>query len=570
MGILTSGPKATVLGSYRDAEIGKAAMEAARRAGFHRSVGFTRLTGGSVGIAVDQVLAWLGAFLGLVLGMALVAAYFTLGFAPPPASPNQFVLCLAPISIAALVGFVSGRFLSFALNRHIISDYRRWVLPGEMLVVVQAPVRSAQEVLELLRRVERGQPATFVIRSLRAVPSQPGEALSRERLTSDRLRAHAARVASAHRIAPHPEQTISLRARARDSKATVEAVNADLTEGTVLGQSISTAAEWLLDNGYIVQRHIGDVLDNLSGAFYEVLPVLAGDQREGCPRVYDLAVEFVGHVDSEIFEQDIIEFLTAYQEVTPLTMAELWAMPLMIRLALVENLSYVAVDIDRRQLQHEMADFWANRLLNATRRAPDHFLSVMAEFAREQREVSPYFAERLVSQLQGEPATLEPVLAWLERKWGVPVAEVIQEEQRRHAAAQVTIASTIGSLRRLSHLDWRETFEQVSLVDRILRTDPSGVYPRMDFDTRNRYRRTIEQIARRSRAGEAELARAAVEAAQSAEAGSRRHHVGFFLEDSGLQELEVAAQYRVPAVAAAAQDRHASTPPSSTLAASAC
>ena len=66
--------------------------------------------------------------------------------------------------------------------------------------------------------------------------------------------------------------------------------------------------------------------------------------------------------------------------------------------------------------------------------------------------------------------------AWLERKWGLPMTEVIQEEQKRHAAIQVTIASTIGSLRRLPQVDWRESFEQVSLVERVLRTDPAGVY----------------------------------------------------------------------------------------------
>ena len=73
-----------------------------------------------------------------------------------------------------------------------------------------------------------------------------------------------------------------------------------------------------------------------------------------------------------------------------------------------------------------------------------------------------------MSQLQGEPAALDPVRSWLERKWDMPIAEVIQEEQKRQAATQVIIASTIGSLRRLSHVDWRKTFERISLVDEIL------------------------------------------------------------------------------------------------------
>ena len=167
----------------------------------------------------------------------------------------------------------------------------------------------------------------------------------------------------------------------------MDAVTADLTDGASLGQSISTAAEWLLDNGYIVQRHIQDVLDNLSQGFYDVLPVLEDKADE--PRVHALAMEAVAHTDAEIYEQDVTGFLDAYQTVSPLTIAELWAIPLMLRLALVENLSYLAVQIRQRQHQHERADFWANRLLSAERRSPDQLLSLMVELARRSPTLPP-------------------------------------------------------------------------------------------------------------------------------------------------------------------------------------
>ncbi|MBX6771433.1 MAG: hypothetical protein IRY83_06890, partial [Chloroflexi bacterium] len=252
----------------------------------------------------------------------------------------------------------------------------------------------------------------------------------------------------------------------------------------------------------------------------------------------------VAHTDADVHEQDIIDFLRAYQEGSPLQISELWAFPLMLRLALIEQLSHLAVEVDRRQSDHERADFWANRLLNAARRAPDLLLVMVAELARHEPNPSAYVVDRLVSQLQGEAVALDPIRAWLERKHGVPLAEIIQTEQARHAAYQVTIANAIGSLRVLSQLDWREVFEEISGIDRILADDPAGVYERMDFATRDRYRAAVEQVARAAEVSEAEVARAAVELARAAAQDGRARHVGYYLIDAGRSELEARIHYQ--------------------------
>lgn len=544
MRLRTPDPNCIVLGSYRDAETGTSALRAIRRAGYHRAAGLVGLPGGRVRVIDDDVLPGQGALLGAVVALLTSAVYVGMNASPVPRTLEQLLVHLLMIGLGASVGLLAGRVLDFGLNNRLIASYRKWVLPQEMLIAVQAQVGRAATIATLMRRVERGQPAIFVIRAPRRLHPRVGAPARRERLPADRLRIHASELASRHRLAPNSGRTYPLWHRARDARLTIDAINADLSEGAGFGQSVSSAAEWLLDNGYIVQRHIGDVMDNLSRGFYEVLPVLEESEHGEQTRVHDLAIEFVAHTDSDVYERDLVDFLLAYQEVAPLTMAELWAVPLMLRLALVENLSNLAAQVRRRQAEHERADFWANRLLNAARRAPDQLLKLMVELAQEQSEAPPYFAERLISQLQGEPAALEPVRAWLERKWDRPVGEIIQEEQSRHVAVQVTIASTIGSLRRLSQLDWRETFETTSLVDRLLQTDPAAVYPSMDFDTRNQYRLAIEDVSRRSGVGELELARAALEAAQTAEESSRRHHVGYFLVGPGRTELESVARYR--------------------------
>src|SRR5262249_33068228 len=242
----------------------------------------------------------------------------------------------------------------------------------------------------------------------------------------------------------------------------------------------------------------------------------------------------------------LIDFLHAYLNVRPLTIGELWALPLMLRIALIEDLSQLAIAVARRQRAHERADFWANRLLNAVRLDPDQVLELQAELAREQTDLPAYFVDRLLSQLHGEPIALDPLRAWLERRLGAPVLEVIQQEQHQHAADQVTIANVIGSLRRLSQLDWRNVFERVDPVDPVLETAPGGFYPHLDFAPRDGYRGAGEEIARGSGAAELEVARAAVEAARESGGTARERHVGYSLVGAGRLDLESRFGYRPP------------------------
>jgi cyclic beta-1,2-glucan synthetase len=221
----------------------------------------------------------------------------------------------------------------------------------------------------------------------------------------------------------------------------------------------------------------------------------------------------------------------------------------MLRLALIQHLSNLAVRIGHRQRAHEQADFWANRLLNAGRRDPDLLLQAIADLAREQSNPPVYFGDRLVSQLQGEGFVLDPVRSWLEHKLGATLPELVQQEERNQAADQVTVANVISSLRHLARLDWREVFEQLSLVDRILAEDPADVYHRMDFGTRDRYRHAIEEMAKWSRRDETDVARAAIEAARQptpdAPPGAPVH-IGHLLAGAGRGPLEQALNCRMP------------------------
>ncbi|MDO8689858.1 MAG: glucoamylase family protein [Dehalococcoidia bacterium] len=520
------------------------ALRSIRRSGFRRAAALSSLPSGRVIVEANGFLPLWGALAGGLIALAVIAGFFVL---VAPAQLGQRATEWAAFAVlpavGALLGWLVGRWLDRGVPNSVLGRYRRWVTTGETLVIAEVGVEQARTTLALLRETEEDPPATFIIRPHREIPSRVAGLQRRERFSSEKLKLYASTLADLHVGALRALRPEQLWDRLRDCERIVDAITVDLVQAVQLEQSISISAEWLLDNAYVIQYQIEDVRRNLSHQLYDLLPTLEIGRRHAEPRAYDLAAELVAHTDAELTEQDVVDFLCDYQRVSPLTMRELWALPLLLRLALVESLSYLSAGIDEQQHEFERADFWANRLLAVARRAPDRLLYILAEMANVHPDPSTVFADRLISQLQGEPLALGPVLTWCELQWGQPVFEAIEQEGRRHGADQLTIASGIGSLRLLARLDWREVFEAASLVDEALRADPSDVYRRMDFGTRDRYRHVIEEIARRSYVTEIEAARTAVDMAGSSE-GASPEHVGHYLIGAGRPSLEALVGYR--------------------------
>ncbi|MHB1134363.1 MAG: glucoamylase family protein, partial [Chloroflexota bacterium] len=531
---------ALVLGSYPDAEAGRLALRTVRSSGFRRAAAIYALPGGRSRVEDNALPPLFGAFGGALCALALVIGYILLS--ARTGVPREAVEWLAVAAIVAggtVTGWLVSRRLDLGLADSTLARYRRWLTVGETLVIVEVEIGQARAVLSLLRGAEDVLPATFIIRPHREVPGRVAELQRRERFTGERFKVHATWLANRHAGALRGRRPLPLWNRLRDGERIIDAITSDLAQAVQLEQSISVSAEWLLDNAYVIQRQIADVRRNLSHQLYNGLPMLEAGPHQGEPRAFDLASEIVAHTDAELGEEDVVNFLIAYQRVTPLDMSELWALPLLLRLALLERLSYLATRIDAQQHEFEWADFWANRLLAVARRAPEGLLFTLAELAREHPDPSTVFADRLIGQLQGESLALGPVLGWLELKWGQPVLEAIRLDERRHAADQATIASGITSLRLLGRLDWRDVFESVSVVEEVLRAEPAGIYSQMDFGTRDRYRHVVEQVARRSRATELETATAAVHLSSAGDG-----HVGYHLIDSGRALLEARVGYR--------------------------
>ncbi|MGA9121465.1 MAG: glucoamylase family protein [Bacteroidota bacterium] len=263
------------------------------------------------------------------------------------------------------------------------------------------------------------------------------------------------------------------------------------------------------------------------------MPALTSEPDLNLPRIYGLARELVSHSDLRLDQENILAFLEAYQSEALLSIGELWAVPQMLRTALMEGIQQIAGRTQTELRERGIANFWANRLMAVNRRDQQKIFPILAELTQTQPDPSPYFASQLIEYLYDEEAALAPVQSWLERKFQKSLTDLTMREKNRQTKDQISIGNAFSSLRQLDLLDWKVYFEQLCRVESLLRQDPAGIYPHMDFKTRDRCRRAIENLHRGSDLAEVEVAQRvldlATRAADDPVADEQSRHVGTYL-----------------------------------------
>ncbi|MEO7143770.1 MAG: glycosyl transferase, partial [Bryobacteraceae bacterium] len=282
---------------------------------------------------------------------------------------------------------------------------------------------------------------------------------------------------------------------------------------------------------------------HLPRQYYKILPTL--NSQGATIRVSELTYDLVTQTNHTLNEANIVDFVGAYQTVEPLNIAELWALPLLLRLALIEALARFAQRISAAQQLREAAYFWANRLAAGVRQGPEVFTRILNRMEMESVALKPHFVSCLAEQLQGEENALAPLQHWLEERLQTPLTEVVSSEHAQEAAERASIANAFKSLRAFAQIEFANIFESVSLVEAELRQDPAGNYPESDFPTRDQCRRMVEDISRRSGSDELIIARTAVELAAAADDARGRLVASYLLSDRIVQ-LESKVGARLP------------------------
>ncbi|HEY9541672.1 MAG TPA: glucoamylase family protein, partial [Luteimonas sp.] len=375
--------------------------------------------------------------------------------------------------------------------------------------------------------------------------ASPQEAPLRAQLFSaEQMERHGRVLAQAHRLSANRSADLLL-ARLSANEAVIERASRLLSEAAHAQRRLTPAGDWLLDNLYLIQEQVRIARRHLPKGYSRELPRLDGGPSDRLPRVYDIALNAISHGDGRVDVESLGRFIAAYQSVTPLTLGELWAIPIMLRLALIENLRRVSAQVIAGRIDRDLADLWGDRFTEMAESDPKSVVLVIADMARSQPRHSSAFVAEIVRRLQGQGAALSLPLTWLEQ-WLADqeqdIAQMVQLENRQQAADQVSISNSIGSLRLLAMTDWREFVEAMSVVEKTLRDDPGATYGRMDFATRDRYRHVVERLARRGKLDECDVARGALRLAREAageEGGDDiRAHVGWYLADAGVPQLE--------------------------------
>jgi len=373
-----------------------------------------------------------------------------------------------------------------------------------------------------------------------------------ELFSAERLEQHGESLAKAQLVAAPYQAGHPVFSRVRDNYRLLLDAHNVLSRANADGELLTPASQWLVDNYHVVAAQIREIHDDLPPGYYRQLPKLAIGPFAGYPRVLGIAWAFVAHTDSRFDTEMLRRFLRAYQRVQPLTIGELWAVAITLRIVLVENLRRAATRILNNRTQRKFADQAAQVILGADGALAAALRGIVAKIPAG--PLHRVFAVQLVQRLRDQDPEITPALVWLEQQLEAEettadalVHEVLQEQ----SAMSVTVRNVITSMRMISTVDWTELFENVSLVDAALRGDSD--FARMDFATRNRYRTAIEELARGSQLSELDITREALRNAWSRPreqppiaASARQQDPGYYLIGDGRREFEATISYRPP------------------------
>ena len=369
-----------------------------------------------------------------------------------------------------------------------------------------------------------------------------------ELLGPDGLAERARSLARTQRVRPFEEGTrrTPLLSRLDVSRRVLAEAHSRLLAASGAGTDVGPAGDWLLDNYHVVEEHVREVRESLPRSYYGELPELARGPLTGYPRVYEIAITLISHTEARIDSANVELFVAAFQEVATLTIGELWAVPAMMRIALIESVRRMALRTTQRLDDVEEADRWAARVIESTTTSSS---SALNEFLTAHPPFTPGFVSRFLRQIRRSEHSAP--LAWLEpwmNEEGISAEDAAARANERLALTQVMTANSITSLRAIGRLDWKTFVERQSKLDAVLRQDPAEVYARMTFATRDSYRHVVERLSKRTKRTEVDIAdvaiRLAVVGGLEWPTDPARGHVGYYLVDAGLPALEQEVGYR--------------------------
>lgn len=316
---------------------------------------------------------------------------------------------------------------------------------------------------------------------------------------------------------------------------------------------LPAASEWLVDNIYLINEQAQFIRRNFPRSYCKRLPTLIDGPAKGQNRIYIVILELLEQTDGRCDLEMLKSFLWEYQTIQPLTMGELWAVPLVFRMAIIHKLRVLFEKVNQDIPPLKQTNIFLKQITPLLSDISSTVHRSIQKIEQCMDLSNPTVLVYLAKYIR-ERVAASPLNRWLEARTAthnLSLVELIEDEQRRQSQNWVSASQLITSLRQISHIIWDLHFEELSLVDQTLRRDPAGVYPRMDFTSRDILRHALEKLARRWRVSEQALAEQVVKLAEDAGQNPSvpseievTKHVGYYLIDEGRRQLAEALQIK--------------------------
>lgn len=383
-------------------------------------------------------------------------------------------------------------------------------------------------------------------------------------LVGGELEEHAKKTALGHAITLRQTRSIWPVPKMDSNYERIQTIYKGLNEDIRKKKPVPPAAEWLLDNFYILEEQVKGLRRDLNKRSYSRLPVLKGGLLKGEARIMAIAAELVAHTDGKIDEALLSDYLKAYQSNNVLADREIWALPMVLRLVLIENIAHLCENILHTQQQWKKADSLIDDWLEQPDTDSDRVFKHFVEGLHTHDAMNPSFVEHLFYRLRRSGHSYAHLQLMVDKaltKQDTTTEHLTQHEHSVQSLMTLSMGNNITSLHLFATLDWSNLFENASAVEQILKTDPDGTYPLMDLHTRNHYRSRVEELAAIHGVSERHIAREAIALAELAFIRTRddlelanrlltmtdsekaevyrKGHVGYYLIDKGIQALEM-------------------------------
>ena len=385
----------------------------------------------------------------------------------------------------------------------------------------------------------------------RSAISQKALKINSQPVAFDQLEEHVVKMATEHTFSNKKSISSWPVPRLDDNYHFVLSVYTQLNDDIQRNHEVSSSAEWILDNFYLIEEQVKQLRCELLKKIYSRLPVLKHGSFKGHSRIFAIAMELVVISDGQVDEAKLVHCLHAYQKHTKIFDREIWALPVVIKLALLENIRNICEKIRKTQQQWNKADNVIEKLLGNNGMDEESITKQLQNMMVEEK-VSLSFIEHLSYRLRMSESKYTAISKYMNEyldKQEQVTGTTAQHELGSQSAVTVSAGNNISSLKYFETFDWSDLFEAVSFVGQILCRDPDGTYPLMDLATRNAYRSRIEELASIYGIEEACIASKAIELAAAAyrvrdEDVQRTWHVGYYLIGKGIGDLQKALKAR--------------------------